>query len=558
MSREKIENLHRSNVGGIPIILSIIKKLELYSILSDYLPPNGNEKVSAVASLILLICNITLGRQPLYELQNWVKRIDLGYLNCKINDCSLFNDDRFGRALDKLYYADRASLMTQIVTRMIKVVGLDLSRIHNDSTTVKAYGKYPHKTKTGFHLTHGNSKDHRPDLKQLVFSLSVSSDGAVPVHHKVYSGNRTDDTTHIETWNILNSITGFPYFIYVADCKVCTSSQLNYIVANGGRVITTMPKTWKEYKSFVENLRMKRKKRKYLWRRPILCSFNEHETFSIYIGEYSTLEKGYRLYWYHSSEKAKFDHQNREERLRKAERELLNLSCSLNKRKLKTKEAIDKKIDDILSHHNVQSLIKVSLLEHMHEKKTQIVRGRPGPKTKYRTERKIFYSLTWEKDEKSIRREKRIDGVFPLLTTDFSLLPKEILKYYKYQPKLEKRFMQFKSIHLAAPLLLKKPERIESIMFVYFLSLMIQAIIEREVRLKMKEYKIKSLPIYPEERDSFWPTTSKILDLFDGISSYKLQTNGKTIKRYRDSLTDTQYKILQMFNIESSEYWNMP
>ncbi len=33
--------------------------------------------------------------------------------------------------------------------------------------------------------------------------MSISSDGAVPVHYKTYPGNRTDDSTHIETWNII-------------------------------------------------------------------------------------------------------------------------------------------------------------------------------------------------------------------------------------------------------------------------------------------------------------------------------------------------------------------
>ncbi|MEA3292778.1 MAG: hypothetical protein U9Q71_10825, partial [Pseudomonadota bacterium] len=45
-------------------------------------------------------------------------------------------------------------------------------------------------------------------------------------HHKVYSGNRTDDTTHIETWNTLRKITPSADFLYVADCKLCTDVQL--------------------------------------------------------------------------------------------------------------------------------------------------------------------------------------------------------------------------------------------------------------------------------------------------------------------------------------------
>jgi len=143
--------------------------------------------------------------------------------------------------------------MTEIVVKMIEEVGLELSRIHNDSTTVKAYGKIPGKTRTGLELARGHSKDHRPDLKQLVFSLSISSDGAVPVHYKTYSGNRTDDTTHIETWTAVSKITRKHDFIYVADCKVCTSNQLGYIVGQGGRVITTVPNTWKEVIRFKED-----------------------------------------------------------------------------------------------------------------------------------------------------------------------------------------------------------------------------------------------------------------------------------------------------------------
>ena len=72
-----------------------------------------------------------------------------------------FTDDRFARALDRLYQADRASLMTELVLAFSRAFDLDLSRIHNDSTTVKAYGAYPGKTASGFELKQGHSKDHR-------------------------------------------------------------------------------------------------------------------------------------------------------------------------------------------------------------------------------------------------------------------------------------------------------------------------------------------------------------------------------------------------------------
>lgn len=95
------------------------------------------------------------------------------------------------------------------------------------------------------------------------------------------------------------------------------------------------------------------------------------------------------------------------------------------------------------------------------------------------------FSPTWNYNfAYRLQQENNVDGIFPLLTTDNSLSAKEVLTSYKYQPRLEKRFTQFKSVHEAAPLLFKKIEQVEAIMFLFFLSLMIQAIIEREVRLQ--------------------------------------------------------------------------
>ncbi len=157
--------------------------------------------------------------------------------------------------------------------------------------------------------------------------------------------------------------------------------------------------------------------------------------------------------------------------------------------------------------------------------------------------------------KQSLKQERNVDGIFPLLTTDRSLSAKEVLFAYKYQPKLEKRFSQFKSVHEAAPLHFKKIERVEGIMFLFFLSLMIQAIIEREVRFRMKERGIETLAVYPEFRDAFHPTTSKILYTFEGIFSYQVRLAGETTKEFRDSLTDTQKKILDLLGIGLNFYW---
>ena len=192
---------------------------------------------------------------------------------------SIFNDDRFGRAIEKANEADRASIITVVILIMIDKFGIKMDQIHNDSTTLKSYGKMPGKTKSGMELKRGNSKDHRHDLKQLVYTLTISADGAVPIHYKAYSGNRTDDTTHIETWEALKGIAGRSDFLYVADSKVCTKKQLGHIVDNGGRVVTIMPETWGEVGEFKEEMRKRAKSKKEILRKTIPGTFDEIEYY---------------------------------------------------------------------------------------------------------------------------------------------------------------------------------------------------------------------------------------------------------------------------------------
>lgn len=556
MSIYKTGEIHqRLEVSAIPLISATIERLGIRPILSKYISEHANEKISTVDSLILLLVNIVLGRQPLYELEQWFEKFDANCFGQHKSEKKLLNDDRFGRALDKLYAVDRASLMTEIVLNMIKVVGLDLSRLHNDSTTVKAYGKIPGKTKTDFQLKKGHSKEHRPDLKQLLFCLSISADGAVPIHYKSYSGNRTDDTTHIETWNTLRKIAGCVDFLYVADCKVCTDKQLASIVGNGGRVVTIIPDTWKETKEFKNELCSgKKKQKKVIWRRKHVNHLNKWDSFSLFSGEYMAKSK-YKIHWIYSTQKKKRDRLAREKLLISTENELSEIMSKMNTRNLKSREQIEAAVNELLQKKAVVQFYHIQITEVREESKIQIGKGRPGEDTKYKTIVSYAYSLSWVRNKTALALERKTDGVFPLLSTDPSLSGKKTLTAYKYQPKIEKRFTQFRSVHLAGPLLFKKIERVESVMFLYFLGLMIQAVIEREVRQKMKKRKIKNLAIYPEYRLTATPTTARILENFEGVSIYKIRQGKHTVKTFRDNLSSVQKKILSLLNMKEVDYW---
>jgi len=221
--------LESLDVGAAPVVRRFLERLQLEALLGQHLPaiPGRTEDIPTPVVLCALVTNLLLARRPLYALKEWLARCVPEHLGLDPQHLEHLGDDRFGRALDRFYRADRASLLTALVLRAVREFQVELKRMHNDTTTVTVAGAYRNQqaaaeTDRPPRITFGYNKDHRPDLKQLVFSITISADGAVPVHCKTYDGNQTDDQIHIETWSFLRDLVGHADFLYVADCKLCT------------------------------------------------------------------------------------------------------------------------------------------------------------------------------------------------------------------------------------------------------------------------------------------------------------------------------------------------
>lgn len=239
--------LEHSRIGALPIVNHFIERIHLAEMLERAVAQAGISQLTHAGVILILVRSILLERHPFYGLHEWVADYSPTWMGLKEARPKILNDDRVGRAMDALFESDRASLMTEIVLTAIRRFEIDLSQLHNDSTSITFSGRYEgsrdFQGKAAVNITEGHNKDHRPDLKQLVFCLSVSRDGAVPIHFKTYDDNKTDDNTHIETWETLRRISGRNDFIYVADCKLCTRKQMEHIAGQGGKFITVLPKT---------------------------------------------------------------------------------------------------------------------------------------------------------------------------------------------------------------------------------------------------------------------------------------------------------------------------
>lgn len=209
--------------------------------MTRWLPaPDRRLRLDPAVAIRLVVVNLLIGRAPLYGLGEWAAPFAPALLALADGDATWLNDDRVGRALEKLFDADRASLLTELILRVVTEFGIDTSQLHNDSTSISVHGAYRYATGTPRGgkptpvLTFGHSKDHRPHLKQLVWILTVAADGAVPIAYRLADGNTSDDPTHIPIWDGLVAVLGRVDVLYVADSKLASSTAMGHIHRHGG------------------------------------------------------------------------------------------------------------------------------------------------------------------------------------------------------------------------------------------------------------------------------------------------------------------------------------
>ena len=155
----------------------------------------------------------------------------------------------------------------------------------------------------------------------------------------------------------------------------------------------------------------------------------------------------------------------------------------------------------------------------------------------------------------AIQADARVDGLFPLITNDKTLTAKDVLTKYKYQPNLEKRNEQLKSVYHVMPVLLKSPTRVAGLLFVYFLALLLWALIEREIRRRMKKEEIDHLPLYPELRKCEAPTTDGIFQAFQGLRRHRLlDKDGNVLRTFFDTLSPVAAQALKLLGVSLHHY----
>ena len=239
----------------------------------------------------------------------------------------------------------------------------------------------------------------------------------------------------------------------------------------------------------------------------------------------ATSAEGYRLVWYHSARKAEMDALARARQLERTWEELAELQQKLRRAadplpsaRTRSTEAVEA----ILRVRGTTPWVVVAIDEREEAIYRQERPGRPNDQTTYRREVSTRFELRYELDQAALAAEAVQDGVFPLITNDRELSEQELLLAYKGQPVIEQRYAQLKTEFVVAPVYLKEVTRIQALLCLYFLVLLVQALLERELRQAMARRDVESLPIYPEGRACRRPTTPRLIELFENVQRHRL------------------------------------
>lgn len=549
-------------LGALPLINHFLDRIGLDAALARWLPaPDRRFRLAPATAIRLVVINLLVGRAPLYGLGEWAAPYAPGLLGLADGDTGWLNDDRVGRALVRLFDADRASLLTELIVGVIAEFNVDTAEMHNDSTSVSVHGQYesadgrPRRGKPTAAVTFGHSKDHRPDLKQLVWILTVSADGSVPMAYRLADGNTSDDPTHVPTWDALVDVLGRRDFLYVADSKLCSGEAMRHIDGEGGRFVTVLPRTRGEDKWFRDWIQTNQPQWTEAIRVPGERIGDLDRVWSTFLSPLPSAE-GYRIIWVHSTVKAARDEHARRSRIEAGVAAIDTLAAKLAgpKTRLKTRAAVEQAAAAALAEAGAARWLAVTITETVEETFRQENRGRPGTDTRYRRTTRTRYAVSYQTRDDMIAYDAASDGCFPLTTNDRHLSEKEVLVAYRYQPNLERRHHLLKSVQDADPIWLRDPTRIEAIFCCQFLALLVGALIERQIRTAMRQAATADIPLYPELRACEAPSAERILAVFADLTRHELRHNGHLVQTFEAELTPLQQQILDLLDIPATAY----
>lgn len=511
------------NLDHLGLVAGMVDELEIVETI-DTLISCGDDRILSHGEGVKAMILNGLGyvNKQLYQTPKFFEDKPLRRLFGKELTASQINADTLSRTLDALYTYGVTSLFGKIAAKAVEVLGLTCKQLHLDSTSFHLDGAYAtsHEGKATdgaqtdsnddapcapIAITHGYSRDHRPDLPQVILNLVVENEAGIPLIMQPLSGNSSDKESFQNTIkeHIASLENATASSVLVADAALYSKTTLQLLQEQQRPFISRVPAQIKEAKALMGSAPT-------LEFIPIDDNYRYHEILSHYGG----IPQRWILIQ-SSAAKTRDEHAN----LKKIQKVLTQERKSLAKLSKQCFACHEDAQSALDAFKNTLHAHKVASSDITFNPKYES-RGRPGNgKTPLRYNYGIHAQL-----EPSVGYAVSLDeqsGLFILATTT-KLKPEEVLQEYKAQQRVERGFRFLKSPEfLCDAFYLKKPERIEALLMIMTLCLLVYAALEHRSRGVLKSTEA-FFPDLKGKKSTQTPTTRWIFASFFAIHVFTM------------------------------------
>lgn len=491
------------NLDHLGLVAGMCRELEIAEMIDAVVPKQHDCHVTHGQALVAMLLNgLGFHSRTLHMYSDFFATKPTERLIGEGIKPEHLNDDVLGRCLDALFEADVSMLYQVMAERVVKKLGLRGDAVHLDITSFHVDGDYDHEDEGRLQLVKGYSRDHRPELNQVILELICENQAGIPVYMQAMNGNTNDQKAFADIAknhiSCLKAAQNSRYF--VGDAALYTADTLIALKQQGQLFVSRVPMTLNEAKTRVRSLSVD----------------DLTDMGNGYAGQWQSVTyAGVKQRWLlvRSEQAYQRESHTREKHLAR------DTQAELKRFDKLCKQAFACEAD---AQQALEAFSKdLCLLEIDQPKieKRPSFKGKGRPKKDQQPDGYVYHiqghAITSLEKVANVRAQT---GVFILATNDLTerLDMQGLLDTYKSQQSVERGFRFLKSPEfLTSSLFLKKPERIEALLMVMTCSLMIYAALEHRIReqLKAQDKHILDMKNKPTQK----PTARWVFLRFDGI-----------------------------------------
>jgi len=538
-----MEDLKVERLDHLGIISGVIKELGLIEKIDARIVPDADEAITTGEAVAGMILNgLGFSQRPLSLTPQFFVNKPLDRLFREGVRADHFNRFKLGRSLDKVFTYGCDPLFSELSLAACQQEGVDRRFRHVDTTTFSLHGDYvPESDEQAILITQGYSKDHRPDLKQVVLELMTAQDGGIPLVSQSWDGNASDNSIfQARAAALIDEFkaTPTPSFM-VADSKLYTEKNAPFLAQLP--FLTRIPESLQVAKQVIQQA--------WAWNhwQPLDKNYRFQR---IELGHYG-IEQRWLVITSHTgwqqAEEAVAQAQAKEQEA--IQKQLYHFQAQRFSSEEEAHVCLDR-LARKWTYHQVNQTTCTSHLHYAHK-------GRPTPDTPLKSiDWQLQVTVGVDPEKRLAQQQRKASFVLGTSIDVEEVADEDLLPSYKGQGTAERGFRFLKEpLFFTSSLFVKKPSRIQGLLMVMTLALLVYSIAQRRVRqqLALQEETLPNqigLPIAT-------PTLRWIFQLLEGINVVTLVIQ-RQVRVIIEGLTDVRKKILQLFGQNVCQIYQIP